>query len=181
MLQRLREGRCPQGFHTAGVGGGKVRRDVQRLEMLVEQIEAERINGADGGPLQQHPLAAEGAVARLCLAAPEQCLPDAGPQLGGSRVGKGNDEEAVGVHGVVRVRDEPDGALGQDSGLAAARRRAHQQCTAPVFHGGALGGRPFGFAHAFSSSSVFSSGSKGFSGAFRARSPMPVSWQQIKP
>ena len=73
---------------------------------------------------------------------------------------KGNDEEAVGVHGVVRVRDEPDGALGQDSGLAAARRRAHQQRTAPVFHGGALGGRPFGFAHAFSSSSVFFFGFK---------------------
>ena len=44
-----------------------------------------------------------------------------------------------------------------------------------------MGRRPSGFAHVgSSSSSAAASGSKGFAGASRPRSPMPVSWQQIK-
>ena len=70
-FQRLGEGRVPQHLHAAGVGRGEVRRDVQRLKVLVEQVEAEGVDGADGGSLQQHPLAAEGRVARLCLTAAE--------------------------------------------------------------------------------------------------------------
>ena len=178
-FQRLGEGRVPQHLHAAGVGRGEVRRDVQRLKVLVEQVEAEGVDGADGGSLQQHPLAAEGRVARLCLTAAEQRLPDAGAELCGGGVGEGNDEEPVGVHGMFRVGDEPDGPLRQDSGLAAAGGGAHQQRTAPVVDGGTLGRGPFCLAHW--SSSFFSSGSKGFAGASNARSPMPSSWQQMKP
>ena len=178
-FQRLGEGRVPQHLHAAGVGRGEVRRDVQRLKVLVEQVEAEGVDGADGGSLQQHPLAAEGRVARLCLTAAEQRLPDAGAELCGGGVGEGDDEEPVGVHGMFRVGDEPDGPLRQDSGLAAAGGGAHQQRTAPVVDGGALGRGPFCLAHW--SSSFFSSGSKGFAGASSARSPMPSSWQQMKP
>ena len=151
--------------------------------MLVEQVEAEGVDGADGGSLQKHPLAAEGRVARLCLTAAEQRLPDAGAELCGGGVGEGDDEEPVGVHGMFRVGDEPDGPLRQDSGLAAAGGGAHQQRTAPVVDGGTLGRGPFCLAHWSSSFflSEFSGGSNGFAGASSARSPMPSSWQQMKP
>ena len=43
---------------------------------------------------------AEGRVARLCLTAAEQRLPDAGAELCGGGVGEGDDEEPVGVHGM---------------------------------------------------------------------------------
>ena len=178
-FQRLGEGRVPQHLHAAGVGRGEVRRDVQRLKVLVEQVEAEGVDGADGGSLQKHPLAAESRAARLCLTAAEQRLPDAGAELCGGGVGEGDDEEPVGVHGMFRVGDEPDSPLRQDSGLAAAGGGAHQQRTAPVVDGGTLGRGPFCLAHW--SSSFFSSGSKGFAGASSARSPMPSSWQQMKP
>ncbi len=82
LFQRFGQRRRAQGRHTAGVGGGKVRRDIERLEVLAQKVQAERINGADGGALQQHPLAAQGRVAGFGLTAAEQRLPDAGPQLG---------------------------------------------------------------------------------------------------
>ena len=182
-FQRLGEGRSAQRLHAAGVGGGEIGRDVQRLKVLAEQVEAEGVNGTDGGALQKHPLAAEGRVGRLGLTAAEQRLPDAGAKLGGGGIGKGDDEEPVGVHGVLRVGDEPDGPLRQHGGLTAARGGAHQQRTAPVVDGGTLGRGPFCLAHGSFSSflSGSSDGSKGFAGASRARSPTPSSWQQIKP
>ena len=105
-----------------------------------------------------------------------------GAQLCRRRIGKGDDEQTVRIHGMLRVGDEPDSPLGQNSRFAAARRRAHQQRAAPVLDGGPLGGGPLGFTHACSSSpsSGCPGASKGFAGASSARSPMPVSWQQIK-
>ena len=182
IFQRFGQRRSPQHLHAAGVCRGKVRRDVQRLKVFVQQIQTKSINGADGCPLQQHPLAAQGRVVGLLLAEPQQCLPDAGPQLCRRRIGKGDNEQPVRIHRVLRVGDEPHGAFGQHRCFAAARRRAYQQRTAPVLDGGPLGWGPFGFAHACSPSFSFSvsSGSKGLAGASSARSPMPVSWQQIK-
>ena len=183
IFQRLAQGRGPQELHTAGVCGGKVRRDIQRLKMLAQQVQTEGIDGADGCALQQHPLAAQRAIAGFRLAALQKRLPDAGPQLCRRRIGKGDDEQTVRIHGMLRVGDEPDSPLGQNSRFAAARRRAHQQRAAPVFDGGPLGGGPLGFTHACSSSpsSGCPGASKGFAGASSARSPMPVSWQQTKP
>ena len=180
IFQRFGQRRSPQHLHAAGVCRGKVRRDVQRLKVFVQQIQTESIDGADGCPLQQHPLAAQGRVVGLLHAEPQQRLPDAGPQLCRRRIGKGDDEQPVCIHRVLRVGDEPHGAFGQHRCFAAARRRTHQQRPAPVVDGGTLGRRPSGFAHVGSSSSSAASGSKGFAGASRPRSPMPVSWQQIK-
>jgi len=182
VFKRLGQRRRPQHFHTAGVGRGEVRRDVQCLKMLVQQVQAKGVDGADGSALQQHPLAAQRRVARFLLAAAQQRLADARPQLCRRRIGKGDDEQFIGVHRVFRVGDEPHCPLGQNGGLAAARRGAHQQRTAPVVDGGLLRRGPSGFAHVGSLSfpSGSSSGSNGFGGASSARSPMPVSWQQIK-
>ena len=181
-FQRLGQRSRPQRFHTAGVGGGKVRRDVQRLKVLAQQVKTEGIDGTDGGALQQHPLAAQGRVARFRLAAAEQRLADAGPQLSRRRIREGHDQQFVRVDGGFRVGDEPNGPLGQDGGLAAARRRADQQRPAPVVDGGLLGPCPFGSTHGCSSFfSVSSGASKGLAGASSARSPMPLSWQQMKP
>ena len=58
IFQRLAQGRGPQELHTAGVCGGKVRRDIQRLKVLAQQVQTEGIDGADGCALQQHSLAA---------------------------------------------------------------------------------------------------------------------------
>ena len=183
VFQRLAQGRGPQELHTAGVCGGKIRRDIQRLKVLAQQVQTEGIDGADGRALQQHPLAAQRAIAGFRLAALQKRLPDAGPQLCRRRIGKGDDEQTVRIHGMLRVGDEPDSPLGQNSRFAAARRRAHQQRAAPVLDGGPLGGGPLGFTHACSSSpsSGCPGASKGFAGASSARSPMPVSWQQTKP
>ena len=183
IFQRLAQGRGPQELHTAGVCGGKVRRDIQRLKMLAQQVQTEGIDGADGRALQQHPLAAQRAIAGFRLAALQKRLPDAGPQLCRRRIGKGDDEQTVRIHGMLRVGDEPDSPLGQNSRFAAARRRAHQQRAAPVLDGSPLGGGPLGFTHACSSSpsSGCPGASNGFAGASSDRSPMPVSWQQTKP
>ena len=178
-----RFGQCcpPQQLHGARVCRGKIRRDIQRLKVLVQQVQAKGINGADGRTLQQHPLAAQHGIAGLQLAAVQQRLPDAGAQLCRRRVGKGDDEQPVGVDRLLRVCDQLHRPLGQHGSLAAACGCAYQQRTAPVGNGGLLRRGPFGSAHGCSSSSSFSSsGSKGFAGASSARSCTPVSWQQIK-
>ena len=182
IFQRFGQRRSPQHLHAAWVCRGKIRRDVQCLKVLVQQVQTERVNGADGCALQKHPLAAQARVVGLLLAEPQQCLPDACPQLCRRRIGKGDDEQFVRIHRVVRIGDEPHRAFGQHGRFAAARRCAHQQRTTPVLNGGPLGRSPFGFTHACSPSFSFSvsSGSKGLAGASSARSPMPVSWQQIK-
>ena len=182
IFQRFGQRRSPQHLHAAGVCRGKVRRDVQCLKVLVQQVQTERVNGADGCSLQKHPLAAQARVVGLLLAEPQQCLPDACPQLCRRRIGKGDDEQFVRIHRVVRIGDEPHRAFGQHGRFAAARRCAHQQRTTPVLNSSALGRSPFGLTHACSPSfpSSASSGSKGLAGASSARSPMPVSWQQIK-
>ena len=105
-----------------------------------------------------------------------------GAQLCRRRIGKGDDEQFVRIHRVVRISDEPHGAFGQHRCFAAARRRADQQRPAPVVDGGLLGACPFGSTHGCSSFfSVSSGASKGLAGASSARSPMPLSWQQMKP
>ena len=181
VFQRFGQRRPPQQLHSAGVCRGKIRRDIQRLKVLVQQVQTKSVNGADGRALQQHPLAAQHGVAGLQLAAVQQRLSDAGAQLCRRRVGKGDDEQPVGVDRVLRVGDQLHRPLGQHSGLAAACGCAYQQRTAPVCNSGLLRRGPFGSAHGCSSSSSFSSsGSKGFAGASSARSCTPVSWQQIK-
>src|SRR5699024_11530276 len=112
-LQGVGQGGLPQHVDAAGVGGGKVGRDVQLFKMAPEQVEAEGVDGADGGPLQQHPLAAQPPVGRVGLAQAEQALADAGPQLGGGGVGKGDDEQPVGVHRAGQVVCEEGGSLVQ--------------------------------------------------------------------
>ena len=181
VFQRFGQCRPPQQLHSAGVCRGKIRRDIQCLKVLVQQIQAKSVNGADGRALQQHPLTAQHGIAGLQLAAVQQRLPDAGAQLCRRRVGKGDDEQPVGVDRLLRVGDQLHRPLGQHGGLAAACGCAYQQRTAPVGNGGLLRRGPFGSAHGCSSSSSgSSSGSKGFAGASSARSCTPVSWQQIK-
>ena len=181
VFQRFGQCSRPQQLHSAGVCRGKIRRDIQRLKVLVQQVQTKSVNGADGRALQQHPLTAQHGIAGLQLAAVQQRLPDAGAQLCRRRVGKGNDEQPVGVDRVLRVGDQLHRPLGQHGSLAAACGCAYQQRTAPVYNGGLLRRGPFGSAHGCSSSSSFSSsGSKGFAGASSARSCTPVSWQQIK-
>ena len=181
VFQRFGQCRPPQQLHGTGVCRGKIRRDIQRLKVLVQQVQTKSINGADGRTLQQHPLTAQHGVAGLQLAAVQQRLPDAGAQLCRRRVGKGDDEQPVGVDRLLRVGDQLHRPLGQHGGLAAACGCAYQQRTAPVGNGGLLRRGPFWSAHGCSSSSSgSSSGSKGFAGASSARSCTPVSWQQIK-
>ena len=52
VFQRFSQCRPPQQLHGTGVCRGKIRRDVQRLKVLVQQVQAKSINGADGCALQ---------------------------------------------------------------------------------------------------------------------------------
>ena len=181
VFQRFGQCRPPQQLHGTGVCRGKIRRDIQRLKVLVQQVQTKSVNGADGRALQKHPLAAQHSVAGLQLAAVQQRLPDAGAQLCRRRIGKGDDEQPVGIDRLLRVGDQLHRPLGQHGSLTAACGCAYQQRTAPIGNGGPLRRGPFWSAHGCSSSSSgSSSGSKGFAGASSARSCTPVSWQQIK-
>ena len=183
-LQSVGQGGLPQHLDAARVGRDEVGGDVQSFKVAPQQVQTECVDGADGGALQQHPLAAQPAVGRVLPAQAQQFFPDAGPQFGGGRIGKGDDQQTVGVHRLCRVGDEPHRPFGEDGGLAAARRRADQQSPAPVLDGGPLGRGPVGRTHGCSSfPPVSGSASKGRSGASSRtrRSPLPASWQQIKP
>ena len=59
VFQRIGQCLTAQLGQLGAVGGGKVRRDVQRAEMGFEQLQAVGVDGADGRALQQHPLAAQ--------------------------------------------------------------------------------------------------------------------------
>ena len=65
VFQRFGQCRPPQQLHGAGVCRGKIRRDIQRLKVLVQQVQTKSINGADGRALQKHPLTAQHGVAGL--------------------------------------------------------------------------------------------------------------------
>ena len=52
VFQRFSQCRPPQQLHGAGVCRGKIRRDIQRLKVLVQQVQTKSINGADGRTLQ---------------------------------------------------------------------------------------------------------------------------------
>ena len=52
VFQRFGQCRPPQQLHGTGVCRGKIRRDVQRLKILVQQVQTKSINGADGRTLQ---------------------------------------------------------------------------------------------------------------------------------
>ena len=52
VFQRFSQRRAPQQLHGTGVCRGKIRRDIQRLKVLVQQVQTKSINGADGRALQ---------------------------------------------------------------------------------------------------------------------------------
>ena len=52
VFQRFSQRRATQQLHGAGVCRGKIRRDIQRLKVLVQQVQAKSINSADGRALQ---------------------------------------------------------------------------------------------------------------------------------
>ncbi len=130
----------PQGKEGALVGGGKVRRDVQRAEMLLQKVQAEGVDGADGRALQKHALAAgrAGGVLQLLLV---KAAGDAPAHLGRGGVGKGDDEQLVGPHLAAArqaLAEQPHRPLGEHRGFAAARRRADEQRPALGSDGGLL-------------------------------------------
>ena len=52
VFQRFGQRRPPQQLHGAGVCRGKIRRDIQCLKVLVQQVQTKSVNGADGRTLQ---------------------------------------------------------------------------------------------------------------------------------
>ena len=149
------------------LGGFKVRRDVERGKVLLHKMQAECVHRADGCPLQQHLLAAQAGVFGVGAHLLAQTGGDVAAQLGGSRVGKGHDQQLVGVHGVVGVGDQPHHALDQHAGLAGACRGGHQQAAAPGADRRLLGGGKLDVRHRETS---YSNGSAGMSGV-RSFSP----------
>ena len=52
VFQRFSQCRPPQQLHGTGVCRCKIRRDIQRLKVLMQQVQTKSINGADGRALQ---------------------------------------------------------------------------------------------------------------------------------
>ena len=141
-------------------------------------MQAEGVHRADGRALQQQLLAAQAHIARAGAHLLRQTSRDIGPQLGGRRIGKGHDEQLVGVHGVVGVGDEARDALDQDAGLAGTGGRRYQQAAAPRADGGGLRGGKLdlgGFRHRVL---LFYSSANGSLTLGTVRSSSPSWWGQ---
>ena len=146
-LQRVGQHLLPDALQRSLVGGLKVRRHIQRREMLLHKMQAEGVHRADGGPLQAQLLAAQALVGRIRPDGGGQTLGDIRPQLGRGGVGEGHNEQAVRLHGMVRVGDEARHPLHQHTGLAGAGRRRHQQAAAPGGDGRRLRGGELNAGH----------------------------------
>ena len=160
------------------LGHLEIRRDVQRGKVLLHKMQAEGVHRANGRALQQQLLAAQAHIAGAGAHLLRQAGRDVGPQLGGGRVGKGHDEQLVGVHGVVGVGDEARDALDQDAGLAGTGGRRHQQAAAPRADGGSLRGGELDFGGFRHSVLLFYSSANGSLTLGTVRSSSPSWWGQ---
>ena len=103
--------------------------------MLLHKMQAEGVHRTDGGPLQAQLLAAQALVGRVRPDGGGKALGDVRPQLGRGGVGEGHDEQAVRLHGMVRVGDEARHPFHQHTGLAGTGRCRYQQAAAPCGDG----------------------------------------------
>ena len=178
-LQRVGHGLFPQRKQAALIAGGKIRRNVQRAELLAQQFDAEGVDGADVRPAQHHLLAAHPVqlrAARRGLGQPGvQLFGQPRPKLGRRRVGKGHNQQLLGGHRVVFLAHQAHRPLGQHGGFAAAGRRAQQQRPAPVGDGRLLGRGPAGGCQLSHSTFSFSI-NKSFFSSGRSRSCSPSTW-----
>ena len=138
------------GHHASGpllVQHGKVRPDLGLVAVLAEKGGTEGVDGTDLGPVEQGALPPEAAVHGVGCQGRGQLLHDAAAQLSRRRPGIGDDQEAVQIHGPLRVGDRTHQPLGEDPGLAAAGAGGDQQRAAPALYRGLLGRGGFEFRH----------------------------------
>ena len=146
-FQGIRQHLLPDALQGRFIGGLEIRRHLQRGKMLLHKMQAEGVHRTDGGPLQAQLLTSQALVGRVCPDGGGKALGDVRPQLGRGGVGEGHDEQAVRLHGMVRVCDEARHPFHQHTGLAGTGRCRYQQAAAPCGDGRRLCGGELNAGH----------------------------------
>ena len=147
-LERVLQRRCAQGDAALGVGDLKVRRERKGCAVGAQEVGAEAVDRADLGVGAQRGLPPQAAVFGVGGNARIDPVEDAAAQLGRGRARVGDDEEAIDVDRVFRVREVGHEPLGEHAGLAAARCRGHEHGAAARIDRSALLGCEVQFRHA---------------------------------
>ena len=147
-LERVLQRRCAQGDAALGIGDLKVRRERKGCAVGAQEVCAEAVDRADLGVGAQRGLPPQAAVFGVGGNARIDPVEDAAAQLGRGCARVGDDEEAVDVGRVLRVREVGHEALGEHAGLAAARCRGHEHGAASCVDRSALFGCKVQFSHA---------------------------------
>ena len=137
----------PQSLHLqygnfVFVGDGKIGRNAEHGEVFPHQTDAERVNRGNVGAIQQHQLPPHQRGKCGVVGKGGQLLRNPFAQLARGGIGKGHDQQAVGVGRRNRVGQTADDALRQYGGFSASRCGGNKQCSAAVSDGSVLFGCP---------------------------------------
>ena len=147
-LERVLQRRCAQGGAALGIGDLKVRCEGDGCAVGAQEVCAEAVDRANLGAGTQRGLPPQAAVFGVGGNARIDPVEDAAAQLGRGCARVGDDEEAVDVGRIFRVREVGHEALGEHAGLAAARCRGHEHGAAARVDRSALFGCEVQFSHA---------------------------------
>ncbi len=120
-----------QDFLFGLVQHAEVRGNAEVLEVLPHEVAAEGVYGADVRGGEEHLLVLQVLVVRVFQQPIGDGFGEPVAHFGGGGPGEGDDEEFVGIAGVVRVQEPADAPLDKNSGLARAGGRADNEGAAP--------------------------------------------------
>ena len=151
LIRRLQHGLQRGGFELRGallVTQAEHGVQPQPRRVLPQQRYAEAVDGADLRAPGQRALPSEpGGIRPRQRRALRQIRPYLAAQLFGRRAREGDDEEAVHIHGVLRIQYVTHEPLYEHTGLAAARSSRDEGLPSPVIYGQRLARRGFELRH----------------------------------
>ncbi len=148
----LRE-ECLQGLAPEQVGLVRVeelhvRVEVDPVEPAANELVAEGVDGRNRRRVEEYPLPAEPAVARIVLQPLRGRAPDAGAHLGRGGLSERDDEQTVHFTSRLRLADKVRAAFGQHVRLAGAGRGGDEEAAPGRPNGLLLRGRQLrAFSH----------------------------------
>ena len=144
---------------------------IDHLEVILNHIGAETVNGTDLRMMEKRLLTLQMIVVRILPHSFLKRLSDSLPHLPGRRPGKGYDQQLVHIDRVVGIRHQGKNPLHQNRRLSGTGRRAHQEILSSQTNHLLLFSGPF-HSHVSTSSCITLSNSKSSSVfSFRYRKP----------